>query len=360
MEDVSNNNKNNDSYNFLLLSLYFYLKKNNFNETSEKLFQECKLDSIFKFPQNLKSPKSDKEKLTNQFIEFFYSNSFKNDSNFDILSNFWDKFWVIFANKMKMGNNLNIETLFEKEKKNILKVSYAPKSLATNFIDNNNLLSFNDENLKTINNLTNINRNTNNNVNTEEMINIVNTSNDLNSNNMINNNYLNSDKKDKNLVNNNIKNNISNNEHLYYQNNDNNNFNRNSSNINKNSEKYNKSNMQIYKTQIYDEDDEEEDENDIEQEMDEFNGITFNNKNSSSIIKRPNGEEMPMGMYVNENDNEAGKLYQAFPPNGSSSNLNLNINNIMNENQNNMERNMSAIPLRKDVALENNNHDFDI
>jgi hypothetical protein len=258
---------------------------------------------------------------------------------------------------MKMGNNLNIETLFEKEKKNILKVSYAPKNLATNFIDNNNLLSFNHENLKTINNLTNINRNTNNNVNTEEMINIVNTSNDLNSNNMINNNYLNSEKKDKNLVHNDVKNNISNNDNLYYQNNDNNNFIRNSSNINKNGEKYNnKSNMQIY-----DEDDEEEDENDIEKEMDEFNGISFNNKNSSSIIKRPNGEEMPLGMYVNENDNDAGKLYQAFPPNGSLSNLNLNnINNIMNENQNNMERNMSAIPLRKDVTLENNNHDFDI
>lgn len=64
MGDVSNNiNKNNESYNFLLLSLYFYLKKNNFNETSEKLFQECKLDSIFKFPQNLKSPKSDKRKV---------------------------------------------------------------------------------------------------------------------------------------------------------------------------------------------------------------------------------------------------------------------------------------------------------
>jgi hypothetical protein len=63
-------------------------------------------------------------------------------------------------------------------------------------------------------------------------------------------------------------------------------------------------------------------------------------------------------MYANENDNDPGKLYQVFPPNGSSSNLNLN--NIMNENQNNFERNMSAIPLRKDVALENNNHDFDI
>lgn len=355
MEDVSNNsNKNNDSYNFLLLSLYFYLKKNNFNETSEKLFQECKLGSIFKFPKNLKAPKSDKEKLTNQFIEFFYSNSFKNDSNFDLLSNFWDKFWVIFANKMKMGNNLNIETLFEKEKKNILKVSYAPKSLATNFIDNNNLLSFNEENLKTINNLTNINRNTNNNVNTEEMFNIVNTSNDMNTN-MANNNYLNSDKKDKNLANNCAKNNASNNDNLYYQNNENNNYLRNSSNINKNGEKYSKKNMQIYKTQIYDDDDEEEYENDIEKEMDEFNGISFNNnKNSSSIIKRTNGEEMPLGMYVNENEN----AYQGFPPNPSSSNLNLNI---MNENpNNNIERNMSAIPLRKDVALENNNHEFDI
>jgi CRP-like cAMP-binding protein len=55
MEEEIKTKKNSDSYNFLLLSLYFYLKKNNFNETSEKLFQECKLDSIFKFPQSIKN-----------------------------------------------------------------------------------------------------------------------------------------------------------------------------------------------------------------------------------------------------------------------------------------------------------------
>ena len=366
MENLDKSKKNTDSYNFLLLSLYFYLKKNNFTETSEKLFQECKLDSIFKFPQNLKNPKTEKEKLTNQFIEYFYSNSFKNDSNFDLLGDFWNQFWIIFANKMNMGNNLNIETLFEKEKKNISKLTYNQKNLSSNFINNNNLMireNFNNENLKTINNLTNISKNTNNNINTEEMINIINTSNEhLNTNMNINNinNYLN-EKKEKNVINNNIKN-INNNDNLYFQNNNDNNNNlmRDNSNINKNlGEKYNKSNVQINKNQINDDDDEEEEEeNEIEKEMDEINGISFNNKNSSSIIKRPNGEEMPLGMYPNDHDNDIGKLYQGFPPNSSSSNLNLNL--IIGNQNNKMERNMSAIPLRKDVALENNNQEFDI
>ena len=365
MEETNKNLKNNDSYNFLLLSLYFYLKKNNFTETSEKIFQECKLDSIFKFPQNLKTPNSEKEKLTNQFIEFFYSNSFKNDSNFDLLGDFWNKFWSIFANKMNMGNNINIETLFEKEKKNISKLTYNQKNLSTNFINNNNLLiknNFNNDNLKTINNLTNISKNTNNNINTEEMINIINSSNEhLNTNNnMNNNNNYSNEKKEKYIINNNSNSkNINNNENIYYQNNNNNNFISNNSNINKNlGDKFSKSNVQINKNQTYDEEEEEEEENDIEKEMDEINGISFNNKNSSSIIKRQSGEEMPLGIYANEHENDIGKLYQGFQPNNSSSNLNLNL---INGNQSSkIERNMSAIPLRKDVALENNNQEFDI
>ena len=358
MENVNKTKKNNDSYNFLLLSLYFYLKKNNFNETSEKIFQECKLDSMFKFPQNLQSPKTEKEKLTNQFIEFFYSNSFQNDSNFDLLGDFWNQFWKIFVNKMNMGNNLNIETLFEKEEKNISKISYNQKNIATNFIKNNLVDFNNNENLKTINNLSNISKNTNNNINTEEMINIINTSNEhLNTNlNNINNINYSNDKKEKNinLINEKIGMNINNNENIY----NGNNLIRDISNMNKNIG--NKSNTQINKTQIYDEEEEEgEESNDIEKEMDEVNGIRFNNKNGESIIKRPNGEEMPIGMYSNEHDNDIQKnnLFQGFPQNNSSSNFNLNL--IGNQN-NNMERNMSAIPLRKDVEMENNNQEFEI
>ena len=360
MEDENKTKMNSDSYNFLLLSLYFYLKKNNFNETSEKLFQECKLDSIFKFPQNLKSPKTEKEKLTNEFIEFFYSNSFKNDSNFDLLGDFWNQFWKIFANKMNMGNNLNIETLFEKEEKNISKLSYSQNNISSNFI-NNNLSSFNNnENLKTINNLTNISKNTNNNINTDEMINIVNTSNDnlnTNINNINNNNYSNEKKEEKNILNNKLNNNINinNNDNIF----NGNNFMRENSNMNKNiGEKFNKSNLQINKSQIYDDEEEEEEaSNDIEREMDEFNGISFNNKNSSSIIKRQNGEEMPIGMYANEHENDIQKnIYPNFPQNNSSSNFNLNF--IGNQN-NKIERNMSAIPLIKDISSDNNNQEFD-
>ena len=360
MEDDNKTKKNSDSYNFLLLSLYFYLKKNNFNETSEKLFQECKLDSIFKFPKNLKKPKTEKEKLTKEFIEFFYSNSFNNNSNFDLLSDFWNQFWRIFANKMNMGNNLNIETLFEKEEKNISKASYSQKNIASNFI-NKNLPSFNNnENLKTINNLTNISKNTNNNINTDEMINIINTSNEHFNSNMNMNNINNmisysNEKKDKNIINNKINNNIN------IPNNDNsfngNNFIRDNSNMNKNmGEK-----IQMNKSQLYDEEEEEEEaSNDIEREMDEVNGISFNNKNSGSIIKRTNGEEMPLSMYgnyTNEHDNDLPKnIYQGFPQNNSSYNF---LNQFGNTNPN-IERNMSAIPLRKDVELGNNNQDFEI
>ena len=358
MEDVNKNKKNNDSYNFLLLSLYFYLKKNNFNETSDKLFKECQLDSIFKFPNNLQNPKTEKERLTNQFIEYFYSNSFNNNSNFDLLGDFWNQFWRIFANKMNMGNNLNIETLYEKEEKNISKVSYSQKNIASNFINNNSSSSNNNENLKTINNLTNISKNTNNNINTEEMINIINTSNEhLNTNMNINNinNYSNK-KKDKNLINNKS---LNNNDNMFFHNqNDNNNLTGDNQNINKNIiEKLDKSNNQINKSQLYEEEEEEEElENDIEKEMDEVNGITFNNKNSSNIIKTSNGEEMQLDMYPNDHDNDVGKnIYPGFP-NNTSSNFNLNL---IGQNSK-MERDMSAIPLRKDVGYENNNQEFEI
>jgi hypothetical protein len=363
MEDVNKAKKNNDSYNFLLLSLYFYLKKNNFNETSEKIFQECKLDSIFKLPHNLQKPKNEKERLTNQFIEYFYSNSFNNNTNFDLLGDFWNQFWRIFANKMNMGNNLNIETLYEKEEKNISKVSYTQKDISSNFV-NKNLSSFNNnDNLKTINNLTNISKNTNNNINTEEMINIINTSNEhLNTNmnmNMNNNININNERKDKIIINNKSLNN--NNDNMFYQNHNENNNNliRDNSNMNKNIiEKLDKSNNNINKNHLYEEEEEEDEvENDIEEEMDEVNGIRFNDKNSSSIIKRANGDEMPIGIYSNEHDNEMGKnIYPGFQPNNSSSNFNLNLTgqNIK------IERNMSAIPLRKDVNYENINQDFEI
>ena len=351
MEDINKTKKNSDSYKFLLLSLYYYLKKNNFNETSEKIFKEGKLDSIFKFPEDLKEPKTDKEKLINQFIEFFYNNSFKNDLNFDLLGDFWNQFWKIFANKMSVGNNLNIETLFEKEEKNIVKLSYNQNNLSSVF-NNNNLSSFSfNENMKTINNITNISKNTNNNINTDEMINIVNSSNEhLNSNPNKMMNYSN-DKKDKNIVNNKIN---YNNENIF----ESNNIIKDNSNMNKNiGEKYNKSNTQINKEQTYEDEEEEEPSNDIEREMDEFNGISFNNKNSSSIIKRQNGEEMPIGMYANEHENDIQKnIYPNFPQNNSSSNFNLNL--IGNQN-NKMERNMSAIPLIKDISSDNNNQEFD-
>ena len=293
--------KESDSYNFLLLSLYYYFKKNNYNQTAQKLFQEGKLDSIFKFPQDLKPPTNEKEKMQNEFIEFFYKNSF-NNQNFDFLGDFWNKFWAIFADKMM--NNSKPELLFNKEQKNIIKQTYFQNDISQNFINEKENKDKNDF-LKTFNfpsNISKITNNNNNNINETEDINLMNQK-----------NY-------------------------------------NENKINKNNANY------------YDEDD-EEGENDIEKEMDDANDIHFNKENGPNIIKQENGQEMNHDVLGNEYENEMQKnpmIYSGFNNmnNNSSGNLFFNLNANSNSK---LERNMSAIPFRKDVEMENNinNNDYE-
>ena len=302
--------KESDSYNFLLLSLYYYFKKNNYNQTAQKLFQEGKLDSIFKFPQDLKPPTNEKEKMQNEFIEFFYKNSF-NNQNFDFLGDFWNKFWAIFADKMM--NNSKPELLFNKEQKNIIKQTYFQNDISQNFINEKENKDKNDF-LKTFNFPSNISKITNNNnINEAEDINLMNQKN-------YNENKIN---------------------------------------------KYNKSISQINNknnANYYDEDD-EEGENDIEKEMDDANDIHFNKENGPNIIKQENGQEMNHDVLGNEYENEIQKnpmIYSGFNNmnNNSSGNLFFNLNANSNSK---LERNMSAIPFRKDVEMENNinNNDYD-
>ena len=307
----SENITESEPYNFLLLSLYYYLKKHNYNQTAQKLFQEGKLDSIFKFPQDLKPPTNEKEKMQNEFIEFFYKNSFENP-NFDFLGDFWGQFWSIFANKMI--NNNKIETLFNKEQKNILKPTYTQNNIFQNFLSNKSPKEENNNEIpKSINILSNISKNTNNNNigETEEFINMI------------------PNKHERNEIN--IRN------------------------------KMEKSNNHIGKNNqnFYEEEEEEEGENDIEKEMDEENGFSFTKqKNCQNIIKHSNNIDIQP--HDDEFDNYINKnIYQGFPINNSLSNLDfnaLNGNNISKE-----DRNMSAIPLRKDVELaNNNNNEFNI
>ena len=302
--------KESDSYNFLLLSLYYYFKKNNYNQTAQKLFQEGKLDSIFKFPQDLKPPSNEKEKMQNEFIEFFYKNSF-NNQNFDFLGDFWNKFWAIFADKMM--NNSKPELLFNKEQKNIIKQTYFQNDISQNFINEKENKDKNDF-LKTFNFPSNISKitNNNNNINETEDINLMNQKN--------------------------------------YNENKINKYNKSISQINKNNANY------------YDEDD-EEGENDIEKEMDDANDIHFNKENGPNIIKQENGQEMNHDVLGNEYENEMQKnpmIYSGFNNmnNNSSGNLFFNLNANSNSK---LERNMSAIPFRKDVEMENNinNNDYD-
>jgi hypothetical protein len=307
----SENITESEPYNFLLLSLYYYLKKHNYNQTAQKLFQEGKLDSIFKFPQDLKPPTNEKEKMQNEFIEFFYKNSFENP-NFDFLGDFWSQFWSIFANKMI--NNNKIETLFNKEQKNILKPTYSQNKIFQNFLSNKNQKEENNNEIpKSINILSNISKNTNNNNigETEEFINII------------------PNKQERNDIN--IRNKME----------------KSNNHIGKNNQNY------------FEEEEEEEGENDIEKEMDEENGFSFTKqKNCQNIIKHSNNIDIQP--HDDEFDNYINKnIYQGFPINNSLSNLDfnaLNGNNISKE-----DRNMSAIPLRKDVEMaNNNNNEFNI
>ena len=373
MEDSENSNlTNNDSYNFLLLSLYFYLKKNNYEETSDKIFKECKLDSIFKFPQEIKEPKNEKEKLTKQFIEFFYSNSFgnKNNTNFDLFGDFWNQFWNIFTNKMHMNQNLNIETLLEKEKKNIVNMTYSQKNINAELQNNNttniqNILQSNSKN--TLNNISNIQNLSNNNIiNTDDFNNInfnLSNPNINNFNRNISNNALNNIQNSGVSLNpfNSIYRNTSNLSgfnHNFSGNNINFNNNSNASMKSKIGEKFNnKNNNNIDKNPSFENEEEEEEENDIFQEMDADNGIQFTGKKSTNIIKQENGNDLPSDIYNIEHDMDTVVKNNIYRGGNSNSNLNLMGGQIDNNN-NNIERVMSALPLRKDM-VQNNNQDYD-
>lgn len=316
----SENIKESDPYNFLLLSLYHYLKKNNFGLTAQKLFQEGKLDSIFKFPQDLKQSSNEKEKMQNDFIEFFYKNSFENE-NFDFLGDFWGEFWSIFANKMM--NNTKVETLFDLEQKNILNKTYSQKNISKNFINENQNKNNNKDIIKSLNISSNISKITNNNIGeTEEML-------------MNQKNYYWQENKEK----------INNHENIQ------------ENKINK----INKSNSQLKNNQNYYDEEDEEGENDIEKEMDEVNNIHFNEQNSPNIIKQENEPVVHNVGFGNDYDNEMNKnIYSGFP-NSSLSNFDFNTLGGYPNSNIKFERNMSNIPLRKGVEMgNNNNNDYDI
>ena len=111
------------SYNYLLLSIYFYLKHNNYNTTAENLFNESDLKNIFKFPQEVKEGTNPSDRLIKKFIQHFYYNSyFNSEQPDDTTADFWNQFWEIFAKKMKNGNQFisPIDNYIEKEKDTLI------------------------------------------------------------------------------------------------------------------------------------------------------------------------------------------------------------------------------------------------
>ena len=97
-----------ENYYFLMLSIYFYLKHNNYHTTAEILFNETNLGKVFQFPQEVGEPQNEAENLKKKFINYFYYNTFFQQSDTcDFLSDFWNQFWEIFVTKIKQSNQSN-------------------------------------------------------------------------------------------------------------------------------------------------------------------------------------------------------------------------------------------------------------
>ena len=95
-------------YNFLLLSIYFYLKHNNYNISADFLFNEANLNNLFFFPQDISDSSTEEEKLKKSFINYFYANSFFhiNRDKFDIIAEFWGQFWTFSLKKSNIVTQL--------------------------------------------------------------------------------------------------------------------------------------------------------------------------------------------------------------------------------------------------------------
>lgn len=105
LEKLMKDKATDENYYFLLLSIYFYLKHNNHHTTAETLFEETNLGKIFSFPQDIGEPKNELEVLKKKFINFFYYNTyFQQSDTIDFLSDFWNQFWDIFVEKIRQSN----------------------------------------------------------------------------------------------------------------------------------------------------------------------------------------------------------------------------------------------------------------
>ena len=103
---------------FLLLSLYFYLKNNCYDNTADILFEEANLSQIFKIPKGMnycKNSPKDIKVLKDLFVNYFYKKSFFNyKGEGDIISEYWNDFYQKFSDNYKY-NNLEVSPFKNKE-----------------------------------------------------------------------------------------------------------------------------------------------------------------------------------------------------------------------------------------------------
>jgi hypothetical protein len=111
-EKLMKDKPNDENYYFLILTIYFYLKNNNYNTTAELLFNESNLGNIFQLPEGVTESGKEVEDLKIKFINYFYNNTYfqqqlMNPQSPDFLSDFWNQFWDIFVEKIRQSNQSN-------------------------------------------------------------------------------------------------------------------------------------------------------------------------------------------------------------------------------------------------------------
>ena len=93
-------------YNFLLLSIYFYLKHNNYNISADFLFNEANLNNLFFFPQDISDSSTEEEKLKKKFHKLLLRKFFFPYQQRQVRHHCWILGTIldIFAEKIKHSN----------------------------------------------------------------------------------------------------------------------------------------------------------------------------------------------------------------------------------------------------------------
>lgn len=151
-----------------MLSIYFFLKSNNYDKTAETLYKELNFDKIFSFPDSNNSKISISNNMEEAFNMHFFQNILlnyvkneheeankqgENNNNMNtnctnsFLSDYWKQFWNLFCRKIENSNSF-ISPLDEFLKNSDVVLTYNIDTLHLNNNMNNTSSSINNKSSK--------------------------------------------------------------------------------------------------------------------------------------------------------------------------------------------------------------------